>query len=198
MAKRVAKSFGIILASIILGFIPPAIIAMSYEANITDINLSVETLIIIWLLCAAIFSVPVKRVINKNIKTGTKSKWESPNQIRDRVISTPQFVGRLDKQKGLLETTARMVELDMVNQPTYWSQTGEDYNVVRLRGEILDQNGSPREIVPVEIKAKRKDWVGSIADGDRIRVEGKFEDDGILHADSAFNYSTNSIVGNRK
>ena len=197
MAKRVAKSIGTIIASIILGFIPPAIIAMSIEANIIDLNLSVEVLIIFWLLSAIVFSFPVKRFLDNNIKT-RKSKWETPTQIRDRVISTPQFVGRLDKKNGLLETTARMVELDMVNQPTYWNPNGEEYNVIRLRGEILDQNGSPREIVPVEIKAKRKDWVGSIADGDRIRVMGKFEDDGILHTDSAFNYSTNSIVGNRK
>jgi hypothetical protein len=197
MAKRVAKNLGIIIASIILGFIPPAIIAMSIEANIIDINLSVEVLIIIWLLFTIVFSFPIKRFLDKNIKT-RKGKWQTPTQIRDRVISTPQFVGRLDKENGLLETTARMVELDMVNQPTYWNPNGEEYNVIRLRGEILDQNGSPREIIPVEIKAKRKDWVGSIADGDRIRVDGKFEDDGILHADSAFNYSTNSIVGNRK
>lgn len=127
-----------------------------------------------------------------------KSAWGPPEQDRDKVISTPQFVGRFDKKKGLLEITARMVIPDVVNEPTWVSQTGVDYNVVRLRGELLDQNGSPLEYIPVEIKAKRKDWVGQIVDGDRIRVEGKIEDDGILHAKRAFNYSTNSRVGQRK
>ena len=127
-----------------------------------------------------------------------RSAWGSPEQDRDRVISTPQFVGRLDRKKGLLETTARMVTRDVVTQTTYWSQNKVDYTVVSLRAELLDQNGSPLEYIEVEIRAKRQDWVGVIVDGDRIRVEGSFGSDGILHAESAFNYSTNSQVGNRK
>jgi hypothetical protein len=104
-------------------------------------------------------------------------------------------VGRFDRAKGLLEATARMVAIDSVRQPSYWSQNGVDYQLISLRGELLDQDGNTLEYIQVEIRAKRKDWIGTINGGDRIRVEGKVGSDGILHAEWAFNFSTNSRVG---
>jgi hypothetical protein len=150
----------------------------------------------LWGIFTVIITISLRRLFNHGIKIG-RSSWGPPEQQRDRVVSSPQFVGRLDRKSGLLESTARMVSEDIVNQPSYWSQTGEDYNLIRLRGELLDQNGSPLEYIPIEIRAKRKDWVGTIVDGDRIRVEGGFGSDGILHAEWSFNYSTNSRVGKR-
>ena len=198
MAKRVLRGLGWIIGSVVLGFIPPAILSLSYDLTPGGFPLGESGLYAIWLLSAIILSFPLRRLMSRAIKIERSSMWESPEQMRDRVVNSPQFVGRLDKKNGLLDTTARRVEPDMVNQPNYWSPNGEDYNVFRLRGEILDQSGSVLEYVPVEIRAKRRDWVGTIAEGDRIRVEGRFEEDGILHTDSAFNYSTNSWVGNKK
>ena len=90
-----------------------------------------------------------------------------------------------------------MVEQDKVQFQGTWMNKPKDMTILRFRGELLDQNGSPFEYVPVEIKGEGRKWVGNIADGDRIRVNGKIEDDGILHAESAFNFSTNSWVGQR-
>ena len=42
------------------------------------------------------------------------SAWGPPEDIRDRVVTTPQFVGRFDRARGLLEATARMIQLDSV------------------------------------------------------------------------------------
>ena len=78
-----------------------------------------------------------------------------------------------------------------------WMYQAQTLNIIRFRGELLDQNGTPREFIPVEIKGVAKKWIGSIMEGDRVRVEGKVETDGILHAKNAFNYSTNSWVGER-
>jgi hypothetical protein len=156
-----------------------------------------NTFFVIWGIIFIVISRPIRRYVNNKVNVRSSGVWGSPERNRDRIISSPQFVGRLDRKKGLLETTARMVMIDMVRQDSFWSQQGEEYQVIRLRGELLDQNGSPLEYIPVEIRAKRKDWVGTIVDGDRIRVVGSFESDGILHADGAFNYSTNSRVGVR-
>jgi hypothetical protein len=147
---------------------------------------------ILWGVFTVIIAVSIRNLISGR---GRGNSWGSPEQERANVINNPQFVGRLDREKGLLETTARMVIPENMKQPSYWSQHGVDYTVYRLRGELLDQNGSPLEYIPVEIRAKDKDWTGIIVDGDRIRVEGKFKSDGILHAERAFNFSTNSWVG---
>jgi hypothetical protein len=90
-----------------------------------------------------------------------------------------------------------MVEQDKVQYQTAWMYTAKDLHVIRFRGELLDQTGSPLEYIPVEIKGESRKWVGNIADGDRVRVHGKVEKDGILHAKKAFNYSTNSWIGER-
>lgn len=198
MAKMILKKIAIVIISIILGFLPPAAIAMSYEGTSGGFPFGTEGLFFIWLISSVIISTVVRRFIDTSVQMDGKGLWEPPQSIRDRIVMAPQFVGRLDRKHGLLETTARMVEQDSIAQPTYWSQDGEDYNLLRLRGEILDQHGSPIEQVPVEISAKRKDWVGTIKEGDRIRVEGSFKKDGILHANKAFNFSTNSVVGSRK
>ena len=90
-----------------------------------------------------------------------------------------------------------MVALDNLQYQTMWMGQPAHLTVVRFRGEILDQNGSPLEYIPVEIKGESRKWIGNIVDGDRVRVHGKVEEDGILHAKRAFNYSTNSWVGER-
>ena len=151
----------------------------------------------IWGICALILMIPVRKVVINTIKIRETSGWERPQEIRDRIFSNQQFVGRLDRERGLLESQVVDIEYDEVNQPHWTQQSGINYKIIRLRGQILDHQGMIRDTIPVEIRAKKEDWVGSIRDGDRVRVEGKFED-GILHADRVFNYSSNSIVGNRK
>jgi hypothetical protein len=147
----------------------------------------------LWGVITIISTLSLRSLLGGTKRRGN-SLWGHPDRERTKIISNPQFSGRLDRENGLLETTARMVIPDVLTKSTFWNQM-EMYNIFRLRGELLDQNGSPLEYIPVEIMAKRKDWVGSIVDGDRIRVEGKFESDGILHAERAFNFSTNSWVG---
>ena len=195
--KKSLLSLVWVIGSIIFGYLVLFLLLAPYEGRMYEMPFGENTPWIYWGISTVVVAVLSRKILNSLFTSQRSSAWNSPEQIRHQVISSPQFVGRLDKKKGLLESTARMVTNDMVNMPSFWSQNGEDYNLISLRGELLDQQGSPLEYIPVEIRAKRKDWVGTIVDGDRIRVEGKMESDGILHAEWAFNYSTNSKVGKR-
>jgi hypothetical protein len=192
MAK-VAKLIGLLVISIILAFIPTFIIANSFDSSIGSTSIPY----FLWGIFSIIIVLSLRNLWNKGLKRKTGS-WESPEQIREQVINTPQFVGRFDKDRGLLESTARMVEPDRIQYQTAWMSQPKELSIIRFRGEILDQNGSPLEYIPVEIKGENRKWVGNIVDGDRVRVEGKIKKDGILHSKTAFNYSTNSWVGERK
>ena len=198
MASRVFKGLGLVIGSIAVGFILTFLIAETLGSQMNYLPFGQSLPFVLWGVFIIVFIYLGRNLVIGKVNFSRKGGWEPPEQIRDSVINQPQFVGRLDKEKGLIETTARMVSIDQVNQSSYWSQSGVNYGVIRFRGELLDQNGSILEYIPVEIKAKRSDWVGEIADGDRVRVEGKIEKDGILHAETAFNYSTNSRVGNPK
>jgi hypothetical protein len=192
MAK-VAKLLGLLVISIILAFIPTFIIANSFESSIGSTPIPY----FLWGIFSIIIVLSLRTLWDKGLKRETGS-WESPEQMRAQVINTPQFVGRFDKDRGLLESTARMVEPDRIQYQTTWMSKPKELSIIRFRGEILDQNGSPLEYIPVEIKGENSKWVGNIVDGDRVRVEGKIEKDGILHSKTAFNYSTNSWVGERR
>jgi hypothetical protein len=195
--KKSIRSLGWIIGSIAFAWIISVSIAIFFDTRMSEIPFGENAFFILWGILIIIIARPLQKFVNRQFTIRRSSAWESPEKDRNRVVSSPQFVGRLDRKKGLMEATARMVSNDVVNQTSSWSQYGEDYNLIRLRGELLDQNGSPLEYLSVEIRAKRKDWSGTIVDGDRIRVEGKFESDGVLHAESAFNFSTNSRVGSR-
>jgi hypothetical protein len=196
--KKITRTIAWIFVTIVVSFIPAYIIGMSNENRLDELPFGYNLPFVLWLVFAIIIVIPVRRFIVGTIKVRTPSKWGDPKEIRDKVANEPQFVGRLDREKGILETTARSIEQVDVTQSSWGSPSGELYRVIRLRGYILDQNGVVRETIPVEIRAKKENWVGTIVDGDRIRVEGKFKEDGILHTDKAFNFSSNSIVGNRK
>ena len=198
MASRVFKGLGLVIGSFVIGFILTFFIAETLGSQMNYLPFGQSLPFVLLGVLTIVFIYLGRNLVIGKVNFSRKGGWETPEQIRVSVINQPQFVGRLDRERGLLETTARMVIIDMVNQPSYWSQSGVNYGVIRFRGELLDQNGSILEYVPVEIRAKRTDWVGEIADGDRVRVEGKIEKDGILHAETAFNYSTNSRVGNPK
>jgi hypothetical protein len=192
MAK-VVKILGLLVISIIIAFIPTFIIANSFESSIGSTSMPY----FLWGILSIVITLSLRRLWSKGLKRETGS-WESPEQMRAQVINTPQFVGRFDKDRGLLESTARMVEPDRIQYQTVWMSQPKELSVIRFRGEILDQNGSPLEYIPVEIKGENRKWVGNIVDGDRVRVEGEIEKDGILHSKTAFNYSTNSWVGERR
>ena len=194
VAKGIMKTLGWIIGSIVAGFLVTFVIAMYFEMQ-TE---SMPYPYVIWGFFSLLASIPIRRSINTRVKIRKPSSWEPPEQIRDRVINTPQFVGRFDREKGLLDSTARMVELDRSQIQKAFRGQPTNLNIIRLRGEILDQNGSPLEYIPVEIKGEESKWVGTIVEGDRIRVEGQIEDDGILHSKNAINYSTNSLVGERR
>ncbi|MBD3205674.1 hypothetical protein GF319_04915 [Candidatus Bathyarchaeota archaeon] len=192
MAK-VVKLLGLLVISIIIAFIPTFIIANSFKSSIGSTSMPY----FLWGILSIVITLSLRRLWSKGLKRETGS-WESPEQMRAQVINTPQFVGRFDKDRGLLESTARMVEPDRIQYQTVWMSQPKELSVIRFRGEILDQNGSPLEYIPVEIKGENRKWVGNIVDGDRVRVEGEIEKDGILHSKTAFNYSTNSWVGERR
>jgi hypothetical protein len=193
--KKSIRSLAWIIGSIILGFIITMFIAMPYEGRLDELPFGENAPYIVWGIGFIATAIPLRKFVNNQVNIQKSSSWGPPERIRDRVISTPQFVGRLNRDKGLLESTARMVMPDSINKGTWFSERGVQYRVLSLRGELLDQNGSPLEYISVRIMAEESKWVGEIVDGDRIRVEGKFESDGILHTDRAFNYSTNSWVG---
>jgi hypothetical protein len=192
MAK-VIKFLGLFIISIIIGFYLTFYIAENNSA----IGNSIIPFFL-WGFFAIVITISLNGLITRVGKRGKPGTWEPPEQIRDKVVTAAQFVGRLDRGSGLLESTARMVDNDFTTKGN-WFRPGEvNYAVLRFRAELLDRDGIPLENVPVEITAERSKWIGNIVEGDRVRVEGKFESDGILHAKNAFNYSTNSWVGERR
>ena len=189
--KGVVKMLVIIAVSIGISFIPTFIIAESnYEIASSSIPF------FLWGLFT-IISIFLIRSLLKRFSREGGDKWGSPEATRPQVVNTPQFVGRFDKANGLLESTVRMVEQDRTEYQTAMMYTPKSLNVIRFRGELLDKTGAPLEYVPVEIKGESRKWVGSLTDGDRVRVKGKVEKDGILHTKKVFNYSTNSWVGEK-
>ncbi len=189
------KALALIIISPIIGFILTYFLA---EMNSEFASSSLP--FFFWGISSVFLAIALNFLFNRGDKkrehSGPVSPWGPPEDIRDRVISTPQFVGRFDRARGLLESTARMVTHD--SAPYESMSRPEQARILRLRGELLDQNGSPLEFIPVEIIGQAVKWIGDIVEGDRIRVEGKLESDGILHTRSAFNFSTNSWVGERQ
>jgi hypothetical protein len=101
-----------------------------------------------------------------------------------------------DLPGGFLEATARNVK------PPDTRAFGKGFNakmhrVQRFRAELTDSQGNITQYVTVEVECEEEKWVGEIADGDKVRVQGKVGEDGILHAERALNLTTNSIVGKK-
>jgi hypothetical protein len=114
---------------------------------------------------------------------------------RDEIISLPIFPGSVDREKGIVQGTARNVTNENLSHPTAKAQEVNIINIVRIRVELLDDEGNHVDYIPVEIKGASTEWVGTVEDGDRIRVQGGFLPDGILHSSKGFNYTTNSYFG---
>ena len=191
-AKNAIKTIVILVVSIGIGFGLTYIIAES-SSEIAATSLPFIMLPTFTIISAII----LRKLLGSGMKKSGGGPWGSPEQARDRVINQPQFVGRFDREKGLLETTVRMAVPERTSHQAWFMGQAEELTVYRFRGELLDQNGSPLDYIPVEIKGKSNKWVGVLADGDRVRVKGKIEDDGALHAKNAFNFSTNSWVGEK-
>ena len=181
--RKLGRTLVWFITSIIVaaGFVFISMIILD-ELRVYDNFVSYEVLIIIFFGLSIILT---RLTIFKD-KDG-KSRWGSP-----------QFKGRFDREKGILEATARMVAPERLSHQAWYHGTPMEFTVYRLRAEILDDMGSPIEYVPIEIRGETNKWVGTLVDGDRIRVEGKFEKDGILHSKNGFNYSTNSYFGEKK
>jgi hypothetical protein len=192
MIKNLIKTIIILAVSIGIGFGITYVIA---ESSSAIANSSIP--FILWGGFTIIIAFFLRGLFNRAINTGSNDAWGSPEAVRNNIVNTPQFVGRFDRTKGLLETTARMVTYDKTSYQKWYMGKPADLTLYVFRGELLDQNGSPLDYIPVEIKGDSSKWVGTIADGDRLRVNGKIEDDGILHTKKAFNFSTNSWVGEK-
>jgi hypothetical protein len=121
-------------------------------------------------------------------KSGALSRRSRLDQLSTGVQS--------DLQSGFLEATARNV----ANPDKRVSGQGFSaryHRVQRFRAELTDKQGNITRYVPVEVECEEDKWVGEISDGDKVRMQGKFGKDGILHAEKALNLTTNSIVGKR-
>ena len=187
---NILKAIGFLIISIVIGALVTFILTSTYpNSQFSNSDQSLFFWVFLALFLTIIFNYKFNRGENRDSRGYSVSTWGPPEDIRDRVISSPQFVGRFDKERGLLEATARMVLPDI-------SAGGS--KIYAFRGELLDQSGSTLELIPVEIKGDDMKWVGMIVEGDRVRVEGKMGDDGILHAKNAFNFSTNSWFGERR
>ena len=103
--------------------------------------------------------------------------------------------GVFDSRRGVLEATARNVYRDEKLIRTLWSEKVQ--RVERFRAELTDSQGNITQYIPVEIECEQAKWVGQITEGDKVRLQGKYGRDGILHAQRAINLSTNSIVGKK-
>ena len=114
---------------------------------------------------------------------------------RSRLDQLSTGVGH-DLQGGLLEATARNVAYPD-KRVSGKGFSARYHRVQRFRAELTDAQGNITRYVPVEVECEEDKWVGEISDGDKVRLQGKFGKDGILHAESAFNLTTNSIVGKR-
>lgn len=197
MVGKAARYLGWFIGSAVLTAVSIVVIAVLGDEFRFSNSLPRMELVIIVLLAVYLFA--TRRFIFKKEAFQTYHPgWNSPTLIRNQVINSPQFQGRLDRDMGLLDATARMVEQAFFTTKGAWSGVQKEYSIIRIRAELLDENGTPLEYIPVEIKAVKPKWVGNIVDGDRFRAEGKFESDGILHVETAFNYSTNSIVGKKQ
>jgi hypothetical protein len=184
------KTILILIVSVGIGFA----LTFTIAASISSIGNS-SLPFMLWGVFTVIIAIGLRRVSSQG-KVGRRGEWGSPEQTRDRIVSTPQFTGRFDREKGLLETTVRMTVPDRASHQGWWMGQPEDITIYRFRGELLKQDGSPLDYIPVEIRGRTNKWVGVIADGDRLRIEGEIKD-GVLHAKNAFNFSTNSWVGEK-
>ena len=190
--KSVMKFLGLTVGSIVVGFIVTMFISMPFEGRLEELPFGGYTPLIIWGSVTLVLMVLLRGYIRPSKEIGSDVK-----ERRGRIVSEPQFRGSLDRERGIVESTARSIVEDRVSDIA-WGGVQKDYNIVRIRAELLDEMGTPIEYIPIEIKGESNKWVGSIHDGDRFRVEGEFEEDGILHSNKLFNYSTNSLVGERK
>jgi hypothetical protein len=108
--------------------------------------------------------------------------------------------GLVDRQRGLLEGTARNVEF----RETTIRSTGkhfwqaENARVIRFRAELTDSQGNITQYVAVEIACRADKWAGEISEGDKFRGKGEFKSDGVFHVRSLYNQTTNSMVGERE
>ena len=126
----------------------------------------------------------------------TTRKNNKSELTRKQIIDLPIFPGSVDRRKGIIQATARNVTTDSISNPEALKhKKGGIISIIRLRAELLDDVGNHIDYISVEIKGESIKWVGTVIDGDRIRVQGKFGKDGVLHSHVGFNYSTNSYFG---
>jgi hypothetical protein len=120
------------------------------------------------------------------------------NKLRQVSTVVPPSKGGFDPRTGILEATARNVsstpDTRMSDGPFWKAKLNR---VLRFRAELTDAQGNITQYVPVEIECDETKWIGQISDGDKIRVQGKYGGDGIMHAERAFNLTTKSYVGKK-
>jgi hypothetical protein len=103
-----------------------------------------------------------------------------------------------DPRTGILEATARNVSPypdSKMSGGAFWK--AKMNRVVRFRAELTDTQGNITQYVPVEIECDENKWIGQISEGDKVRVQGNYGTDGILHAERAIDLTTKSVVGKK-
>jgi hypothetical protein len=137
----------------------------------------------------------------KPVPTAKNVSVESslPKQKQIEPIASPDRAGGVwDPKRGFLETTVRDVKQDSTLRKSYFDPNGTWVNTLRFRAELIDKDGNIKQYVQVEIECRRDQWVGSLSDGDKVRIErGRLGRDGILHSQRGRNLTTNSIFGKK-
>jgi len=113
MVDKLIKSIIILIVSIGIGYVLTLVAAESSSA-IRNSALPFA----LWGVFTVISAVILRRVTSRGGGSG-RDAWGSPEQSRDRVVSSPQFVGRFDRSRGLLDSTARMIDYDSTAFFTY-------------------------------------------------------------------------------
>ena len=186
-----------LIESILIGFALTVFFALVVSRGL-NVNFN-ETGMYILL---AIFTV-IGMLVNYRRRPSPKEPQDKKSQpSHPEMFDAPQFKGRVDRKRGIVEATARMVQKDrFYKKPSLakralWPVEDVSIDRIQLRAELLDEEGNAN-YVPVVIMGKTDKFVGTIIDGDRFSVKGKFRRDGILYSKKAFNYSMKSIVGER-
>ena len=124
MAARIFKSLGLVIGSFAVAFIPTYIVAELLGTRMNYLPFGNTFPFVMWGVLTISFIYYGRTLVIRKPSFQRKDGWEPPAQIRDSVINQPQFVGRLDREKGLLETTARMVTNAPVIQKSFFKAEG--------------------------------------------------------------------------
>ena len=58
--------------------------------------------------------------------------WQPATTVRETVVNSPQFRGKVDRRIGLLEATVRRPQYDHVSHQKAWSGSPTEFNIITV------------------------------------------------------------------